>query len=217
MDAARRMLRLPAVQTNLTPAILTQGEAARVQELANVGSGERAMVTVLLGAGLRVAELCGLDASDVVALPSALWALRIRGKRSKDRVVPVHQPVITAILEYLAATGRSALEGPLFLAHDRGAKRRTSQRITTGSARRRINALLRAAGVTKAVRVHGFRHTYAVAVLEQSRDLNAVRRLLGHASLTTTQRYIDHVDLAGLLRAVPRSFSGTAQPAQSET
>jgi hypothetical protein len=52
------MLRIPTVRTNLTPAILTATEAAKVHELANVSTGERAMVSVLLGAGLRVAELC---------------------------------------------------------------------------------------------------------------------------------------------------------------
>ena len=116
--------------------------------------------------------------------------------------------MVEAVHEYLASTGRPpASTGPIFIAHDRAVARRSDPRITTGSARRRINALLKAAGVTKPVRVHGFRHTYAVAVLEESKDLNALRRLLGHASLATTQRYLDHGELASLLRAVPAGLT----------
>jgi integrase/recombinase XerC len=207
IEAARRILRIPTVQTTSKPDIVTREEAGTLLGHAQVATGERAMVTVLLGAGLRVAELCSLDCGDVFEHAPGLWAIRVRGKRGKERIVPVHPPVVAAVREYLEASGRPAAAGALFLAHDSGAASRPRQRLTTGGARRRITALLRRASVTKRVSVHGFRHSYAVAVLEAGHDLNALRRLLGHASLATTQRYLDHGDLDGLLRTVPHDLT----------
>jgi site-specific recombinase XerD len=112
LDAARRLLRLPTVSTNAMPAVLSDEEAQKVLELADEPSGERAMVMVLLGAGLRISELCALDCQDVVT-EVHFAILRVHGKGGKQRLVPVHPPVVGAIERYLAVSHRSLRsEGP---------------------------------------------------------------------------------------------------------
>jgi site-specific recombinase XerD len=87
--------------------------------------------------------------------------------------------------------------------HDPAASTCLNRGISARSTRRRITKLLRRAGVTKPVRVHGFRHTYATAAVAKGASLPALRRLLGHSSLSTTQRYVDHLGLDTLLAAAP--------------
>jgi site-specific recombinase XerD len=208
LESARHILRVPSVQTIRTPAILTEDEAGRAIDKADPATGTRAMVQVLLGAGLRVAELCVLDCEDLLGSSQGFAMLKIHGKGNKQRLVPIHPPLVDAIRDYLLATGRTVdSHGPLFLSHDPGASERLSRRLTTGSARRRVNSILRNAGITKPVRVHGLRHSYAVAVFAHGHDLNALRALLGHASVATTQTYIDHLQLSDLLKVVPPSLA----------
>ncbi|MDR2704082.1 MAG: tyrosine recombinase XerC [Cellulomonadaceae bacterium] len=160
-----------------------------------------AAAELLYGAGIRVAELCGLDIADV-DLDSRL--VRVTGKGDKERVVPFGVPAAKALQQWLAQ-GRPGLAGPLsanalFLG-ERGA--RWDQR----RVRAAIHDLSIGAGVAE-VAPHALRHSAATHLLEGGADLRNVQEILGHASLNTTQRYT-HVTAerlkASYLQAHPRA------------
>jgi integrase/recombinase XerC len=206
LDAVRRVLRLPRVRNLSLPQIPDDEELPLLFELAPVACGTRAMLAVFLGAGLRISELCSLDHEDLQVLRDGSAVLLVRGKGDKDRVVPIHPPVVTAVRAYLRQrTGPADLAAsvPLFVAHDPGAGGRGRQRISARSVRRRFRRLFLAAGITRRVTVHSLRHKFAMAMVEGGVDLNRIRAVLGHASLVTTQRYVDHISSHHLRSAVP--------------
>jgi integrase/recombinase XerC len=178
------------------PLVLPEEDAAALVEApADPGAPlvlrDRAVLELLYGSGLRVAELVGLDVADV---DLAQKLVRVLGKRRKERIVPFGQPAAEALAAWLA-TGRPALAaGPdgagagsaLFLNHRGG-------RITTRSIARRIDAWVLAAGLPRHVHPHALRHSFATHLLSAGADLRGIQELLGHASLSTTQRYT-HVD-----------------------
>ncbi|MBI1948095.1 MAG: tyrosine recombinase XerC [Deltaproteobacteria bacterium] len=154
---------------------------------------DRAVVELLYGSGLRVAELCGLDRADVDL--AGRW-LRVLGKGKKERLVPFHDACATALTAWLEQ-GRPALAGDdsgdaLFLGarggrlHDREVRRFLARYGVLVGARGRVHP-------------HKLRHAFATHLLEGGADLRAIQELLGHASLSTTQRYT-HVDVARLTK-----------------
>jgi site-specific recombinase XerD len=209
LKAARVALRAAKALTVSPPAILTIPEAMAVLELARGSNGMRAMVLILLGAGLRVTEMCGIECRDVVTETDRGACLRVRGKGKRDRLVPLHPPVVAGIAQYLASTGRNLRSpGRLFLAHDRGAGDREAGGISARSARRRVGRLLRQAGISKPVRVHGFRHTFSVEVVRAGGSPFHLQKLLGHASVVTTQKYLEHLGVEDLRDAIPLKLVG---------
>lgn len=214
LQHARAALKPPRIVPAAAPAILSDAECHRVIGAARDADGQRAMVLVLLGAGLRIEELCKLDCADLVNAascdPKIPAVLRIRGKRSKVRFVPLLAPVIEGLIAYLAATGRTtADQGPIFLAHDslsiaRGERRRIGVRST----RKRISKLFRTQGIAPAICVHGTRHTFSTAVIANGGTLKDLADLLGHASIVTTARYVSRLgaDLAELLGRMPTNL-----------
>jgi integrase/recombinase XerC len=138
-----------------------------------------AVLEILYGSGLRVAELCGLAPDDV---DLARRAVRVWGKGSKQRIVPLSQPAIDATTSWLAE-GRSAMvteatpAAALFL-------NRRGGRLQPRDVRRLIDR--RAASPTHP---HALRHTFATHLLDGGADLRAVQEMLGHADLSTTQHY----------------------------
>ena len=167
---------------------------------------DRAILAVLTGSGLRVAELVALDVTDVLEDANGGSRLFVRmGKGRRSREVPI-QPEVTAVIRtYLAATGRRlGRPGPLFRAHDRAASKLHRDRLTARAVGQLVARLAATAGVVgKAVSPHCFRHSYAVRALRHGGNVVSVSKLLGHASITTTQRYVDHVATAELLATVP--------------
>lgn len=209
LSAARATLRAAKAVTVSPPAILTIAEAMTALELATRSNGMRAMVMVLLGAGLRVSELCAIECQDVVVDVERGSCLRVRGKGKRDRLVPLHEPVVAEIQRYLGCTGRELqARGRLFLAHDRAANERSALGISARSARRRVGRLLRRAGISKAVRVHGFRHTFSVEVVRAGGSPFHLQKLLGHASVVTTQKYLEHLGVADLRATIPVRLVG---------
>ncbi|MEO0074136.1 MAG: tyrosine recombinase [candidate division WOR-3 bacterium] len=158
----------------------------------------RAMLELAYGAGLRVSELVGLNVPDV-DLEGGL--IRVMGKRSKERIVPIGRPAVEAVRSYLALArahytrGRS---GSHLFAGRRGT------RLTRAGFWLILRQCAALAGLKKRLTPHTLRHCFATHLLEGGADLRAVQELLGHASISTTQVYT-HVD-RGYLREVYRTF-----------
>ena len=141
------------------------------------------MLELLYASGLRVAELCGLDCVDVDV---ARRTVRVFGKGSKERVVPVGVPALAAVADWLrVGRGRLATaesRDALFLG-ERG------RRIDPRVVRRIVHRALRATDGAPDLGPHGLRHAMATHLLEGGADLRSVQEMLGHASLATTQIY----------------------------
>jgi len=191
-------------QRRKLPGVLTQDEVAKL--IAAAGSApdrfwalrSRAMLEVMYGSGLRVSELLGLGISSVSL---ADGFLRVMGKRSKERVVPLGQQAVNAVRDYLSAA-RPHYAGwktspTLFLNH-RGA------RLSRMGFLKILRACVGLAGISRRVTPHTLRHSFATHLLEGGADLRAVQEMLGHASIATTQIYT-HVDRE-YLREVHRTF-----------
>jgi site-specific recombinase XerD len=146
---------------------------------------DRAVLEVLYGAGLRVSECVGLDLSHLRWEGERLRVRVVRGKGGKDRIVPLGRPAAQALREYLAV--RAALVRPrspaeaVFLANRGG---RLSDR--------QVRYLVEQRSAQEAharISPHGLRHSFATHLLDSGCDLRSIQSMLGHASLSTTQRY----------------------------
>jgi integrase/recombinase XerD len=147
------------------------------------GLRDRAILETLYGAGLRISELVGLDVDDVDLEEGSV---RVFGKGSKERLVPLGRFATRAIEGYLTRS-RPALaragSGPAMFLNHRGG------RLTRQGAAKILAAAARRAGLKKRVTPHTLRHSFATHLLEGGADVRVVQELLGHATLTTTQIY----------------------------
>jgi integrase/recombinase XerC len=162
-----------------------------------LGLRDRAFIEVLYSAGIRVGELCGLDWERVDVEAAAL---RVLGKGRKERVVPVGRPALRALAAYrdaCRAVGQEATRGAVF-------RNRSGGRLTARSVARRLERHVLVSGTTAKATPHALRHTFATHLLGAGADLRAIQELLGHASLSTTQRYT-HVDLRRLMEVYDRA------------
>ena len=177
-----------------------QYDPARHERAGLQAARDVALFTLLYGAGLRIAEALALNLADA-PLPGREGALRVVGKGSKERLVPVLPAVRAAMADYLRHRGPGAPEDPLFLGARGG-------RLDAAVAQRSMRAFRRLAGLPEHATPHALRHSFATHLLGAGADLRAIQDLLGHASLSTTQRYTA-VDAAGLLatwkKAHPRA------------
>jgi integrase/recombinase XerC len=150
---------------------------------------DRAILELFYSSGLRLAELVGLNLGDVDA---ADRTVRVLGKGSKTRIVPVGKQALAALKDWLAVRAELARAGELalFVGH-RG------ERVSPRTVQKRVNEWAKRQGTPTRVHPHMLRHSFATHVLESSRNLLAVQELLGHASLSTTQIYT-HLDFQHL-------------------
>jgi integrase/recombinase XerC len=179
-------------------AVLTAGEAvpqaADGPREAAVALRDTAIMELLYASGIRVSELCGLDVGDI---DDGRRTVRVLGKGSKERVVPIGVPAARAVRRWqdagrpLLATERS--RAAFFLGARGG-------RIDPRTARRVVHARIAAAGSVPDAGPHGLRHSAATHLLEGGADLRSVQEILGHASLSSTQIYT-HVSVERLLAA----------------
>jgi integrase/recombinase XerC len=179
----------------------TAGARRRQIEVA-ITLRDAAVLELLYATGIRVSELCGLDAGH---LDHARRTARVLGKGDKERTVPVGVPALRAVMRWLE-TGRPALATPasgaaLFLGARGG-------RLDPRAARRIVHERLREAGTTRDTGPHGIRHSTATHLLEGGADLRSVQEILGHSSPATTQIYT-HVSIervkSSYRRAHPRA------------
>jgi len=155
---------------------------------------DRAILELLYSCGIRVSELTGLSIGD---LDLAGGMVRVLGKGSKERIVPVGSRAIEAVRAYLAERGEQAGSGPLFL-NSRG------RRIGRRSVARIVDAHVLKIAAFKRISPHVLRHTFATHMLEGGADLRSIQELLGHASLSTTQKYT-HVGLDRLMEVYDKA------------
>ena len=189
-------------QGRTLPDVLSVAETERLLAAPGVDDPlawrDRALMELGYGAGMRVSELCGLSRGDLV-LDEGL--VRVFGKGSKERLVPIGRTVIGAVSVYLH-TVRPVL--------DRGKSENRLLLNARGTPLSRVGAwgvvkkAAETAGIRKNVTPHTLRHTFATHLLEGGADLRAVQEMLGHADLSTTQIYT-HVDRE-YLRSVHKQF-----------
>jgi integrase/recombinase XerC len=195
----------------LLPTTLTVDEAFRLMESPAEKSRlrDRAILEFLYSSGIRVGELVGLNVNH---LDLELGIVRVMGKGRKERIVPVGVKAIEALKAYLEERGDLDGEEPLFL-NLRGG------RLTARSVGRLVKKYTRRSGIFRKVSPHSLRHTFATHLLDAGADIREIQEMLGHASLSTTQRYI-HLSLGKLMevydRAHPRSFKSPNRDEQVE-
>ncbi len=215
-----RRLPLPQVAKRL-PRFLTEEQTVALLEAPAKGSAQvqgqsekpvdpvpalrdAAILETIYSSGLRISEACGLKVEDI---HHAERRLRVRGKGKKERLVPVGEPAVGAILRYWEATGHPRAPGlPVFLAPGS----RTAP-VGAGMVQRRLKRHLAAAGLDPSLTPHKLRHSFATHLLDRGADLRGVQELLGHSRLTSTEVYT-HLTLDRLRRAYddahPRARGG---------
>src|SRR5260370_226079 len=156
---------------------------------------DRALLEGLYGAGVRISELCALAVTD---LDRTGPVIRVLGKGRKERICPIHRRALRAVEEYLNKRSEllpkraGAEEQALFLNH-RGC------RLTARSIARHLDYQVRRCGLSRKISPHVLRHSFATHLLGSGADVRSIQELLGHASLSTTQRYT-HVSFEHLQR-----------------
>ncbi len=185
------------------PTYLTVDDMFRmldtVKPMGVLGLRNKALIEALYSTGVRVSELSGLNVGD---LDRSSGIMRVFGKGGKERLVPIGDKAVAAIDAYREALDREhgvgrPSDGAMFLNKDLG-------RLTTRSIARVVDKLSRACGLAVPVSPHALRHTFATHMLDGGADLRAVQELLGHSSLSTTQRYT-HVSIDRLMAAYDKA------------
>jgi integrase/recombinase XerC len=202
-NAAIGAIGAPKVPKSVPRAL---GEAEALEAVAAAGDSspepwiaarDAALLMLLYGCGLRIGEALALKRDDA---PKG-ETLVVTGKGRKQRVVPVLPAVRVALADYLAFLPPGEGDDPLFV----GAR---GKRLNPGVVQRLVRRLRAALGLPETATPHAFRHSFATHLLAGGGDLRTIQELLGHASLSTTQRYTD-VDAARLeavyRRAHPRA------------
>jgi len=200
-----RSIPTPRMEKTL-PRHLRPGEVEDAIDAAGERDGEQgrrdaALVELLYASGLRVAELVSLDWGHVDLKGRVL---RVVGKGTRERMVPFGRAAEAALRRWLetwegvrARAGSADGDEPLFLNHRGG-------RLTDRSVRRVLDGAVQRAALRRGVHPHALRHTFATHMLEAGADLRSIQELLGHASLSTTQRYT-HLDVDRLLHVYRES------------
>jgi integrase/recombinase XerD len=186
----------PQKSARRLPKALTISQIVSMIEVAYrenqpITARDQAMLELLYSSGARVSELIGININDLSSIDTSdgkVTTLKLRGKGSKERIVPLGSFATKAVENYLVrvrpelASKSSKVTSALFL-NSRGS------RISRQSAWQMVLDAAEAAGVSEHVSPHVFRHSYATHLLDGGADIRVVQELLGHASVTTTQIY----------------------------
>ena len=195
-----RLLRTPKVPKTL-PRVMTAEQTNALLDQVAAGklvqphpARDLAIFELLYGCGLRVSELVGLNLEDFDL--GERW-LRVRGKGRKERQVPYGSKAGAALERYLAARTPKPGERALFLNH-------LGRRLTDRGARRIVKLYATLLTGDSSVHPHSFRHAFATHLLSDGADLRSIQELLGHARLSTTQKYTQ-VSLTDLMAVYDRA------------
>jgi len=158
------------------------------------GLRDRAILETLYSTGARVSELVGLDMDDVDFISGVV---KLFGKGSKERIVPIGEPALNAIRKYVEKRGEWAPSGGF--AKDKNAifLNKSGRRLTDRSVRRILDKHIKECSVAEKISPHSLRHSFATHMLDRGADLRSVQELLGHMNLSTTQIYT-HVTMERL-------------------
>jgi integrase/recombinase XerC len=186
----------------LLPKVLTVDDALRLMEaprrekIEDQGQALRdsAVLETLYSTGVRASELVGMNRGDIDRNDRLI---RVRGKGRKERVVPVGRKALEAIGEYLNARRVAADADAVFIGP-------SGKRLTARTVQRILEKYRKKTGLAQAASPHTLRHSFATHLLESGADLRAIQELLGHASLSTTQRYT-HLNLDSLMAAYDKA------------
>jgi integrase/recombinase XerC len=196
-----RLVATPRREKRL-PAVLTADDALRLMESPNSKKPEdrammlrdRAILETLYSTGIRASELIGMNREDIDRHGNLI---RIRGKGRKERIVPIGIKARDAIDAYLANPSRIAETTAIFIGP-------SGNRLTARTVQRILENHRKQLGMQQKASPHTLRHSYATHMLESGADLRAIQELLGHASLSTTQRYT-HVNLDSLMEVYDKA------------
>lgn len=186
------------------PSYLSVDEAFTLLDTARPdtprGLRAQAILELFYSSGLRIGELVGANLED---LDLEQGCLRVKGKGKKERLVPLTAKAISALNDYLAVRQHFLSQSPgepaaaVFL-------NRQGKRLSDVSVRIMVKRELLKSGVLKNLAPHGLRHSFATHLLEGGADLRTIQELLGHASLSSTQRYT-HVNLDKLMEVYDKA------------
>src|SRR3990170_663051 len=177
-----RLIATPRREKRL-PAVLTVDDALRLMEAPHKGDDtelrDRAVLETLYSTGIRASELTGMNREDI---SRHARLIRIRGKGRKERIVPVGGKALDAIDAYLRQRTTSGEPAAVFIGP-------SGKRLTARTVQRILENYRKKLGLTSKASPHTLRHSFATHLLESGADLRSLQELLGHASLSTTQRY----------------------------
>src|SRR3989337_809861 len=190
-------------QAKKLPSFLPIDEAFRLMDTPDTktlsGLRDKAILETLYGAGIRISELVSLNITDV---DLEKGYIRVFGKGRKERIVPLGGKACEAIREYLnkgqGARGKGQEEAEALFLNLRGG------RLTSRSGWNIVNKYARKGAIARHISPHSLRHTFATHLLEGGADLRVIQELLGHSSLSTTQKYT-HVNLDQLMKVYDKS------------
>ncbi|MDR2728653.1 MAG: tyrosine-type recombinase/integrase [Chitinispirillales bacterium] len=186
------------------PVFLTHSQAGSLEEVTALDENirNRAIVELFYGSGIRLSELHGLKSGDI---DRRKMTVRVLGKGKKERIVPLTDQAAEALESYLnIRTGASGLLEPVFV-NTKGVQlsRRQIERV--------VSKTLSNVSVQKKRSPHVLRHSYATHLLDAGADIRAVKELLGHASLSTTQVYT-HISREHLLKVYRQAHPRAEKP-----
>ena len=192
-----RLLATPRQEKRL-PAVLTVDDALRLMDspgnTADTELRDRAVLETLYSTGIRASELIGINHEDINRRDRLI---RIRGKGRKERIVPVGKKALAAIEAYLAAWPGNASIPAIFT-------NKSGKRLTARTVQRILENYRKKLGLAQKASPHTLRHSFATHMLESGADLRAIQELLGHASLSTTQRYT-HLNIDMLMETYDKA------------
>ena len=182
------------------PGVLQPAEVALLIEQADpqepLGARDRAFLELMYASGLRISELVGIDIDD---LELRARLVKVHGKGSKERIVPFGSKAEAALRVWMNVRKADPDQPAVFLNY-RG------ERITTRSVRRLFDGYVRKAALRAGISPHTMRHSFATHLLTAGADLRGIQELLGHASLSTTQKYT-HLNDWQLIEVYRKAFS----------
>jgi integrase/recombinase XerC len=187
-----KLVSTPKTQ-KLLPKFLTVDDVFHLVEqprgIGFIKARDRAILELFYSSGLRVSEVAGLNVEDVNTKEGLV---KVRGKGKKERIVPVGSKAVDAIKSYL-------VEKLLLKRTDRAMfLNRRGARLSDRGIRRIVVKYAKMAGISDDIGPHTMRHTFASHLLQGGADLRVIQELLGHSSLSTTQKYT-HLDIAHLM------------------
>jgi integrase/recombinase XerC len=198
------LVQLPRCEKYI-PVVLTVDEILSLLQVNfpenPAGLRDRAMIELFYSAGIRLSELTGLNIED---LDFAGGLLKVRGKGRKERIVPVGSPAFAAVEGYMKRRGELAakrkepgVDDALFISA-RG------KRMNPRGVARVVEWAVRQSGIGRKIAPHALRHTFATHLLDAGADLRSIQEMLGHKSLSTTQKYTS-VSVSRIMEIYDRS------------